>query len=410
MASARHAGGQKLAFLSKTPGIGGTLKSAPEDFLVEEMLPDGTVLELGKRMEMPGQPGRFIHFILEKNNWTTAFAIREIAKRLRSSHRNFGFAGSKDKCAMTTQLASGFGINKDALLALGIRGISINGAWSAKDKVRLGDLAGNRFTIRVNGAKYGPEAAGESVGRIRSELGGRFPNYFGEQRFGSSRRNTHIVGEKIIRGDYEGAAMSFLCDSEGEENQEARLARKELLGTQDFKAALKEFPKHLKLELAMISHLAEKPGDFTGAFLALPRQTLLLFVHAFQSSLFNRLLSERMGEGDVVMEEGEYLCPVSSLGFPDLEKMDVEGWLCIKILGYNSNPNGREKALLDSLGIKKDDFRVKGIPEVGSKGTFRTAFAPLRDFSFSDPVFRFSLQSGSYATAALREFMEVDKP
>jgi len=407
MASARPAGSPDLAFLSGTPGIGGKLKSVPEDFLVEEILPDGTVLELGKRMEMPDQPGRFTHFILEKNNWTTAFAIREIANRLRSSHKNFGFAGSKDKCAVTTQLASGFGINREALLALGIRGISINGAWGAKDKVRLGDLAGNRFTIRVNRPKDGAET---SVEAIRSELGGRFPNYFGEQRFGSSRRNTHIVGEKIIRGDYEAAAMSFLCDSEGEENQEAKLARKELLDTRDFKAALRVFPRHLKLERSMISHLAEKPADFTGAFLALPRQTLLLFVHAFQSHLFNRLLSERMGEGDVVMEEGEYLCPVSSSGFPDLEKMDVDGWLCIKILGYNSNPNERERKLLDSLGIKKDDFRVKGTPEVGSKGTFRTAFAPFIGFSFSDPVFRFSLQSGSYATAALREFLEVNKP
>ena len=398
-----------MAFLSKTPGIGGALKSAPEDFLVEEILPDGTVLELGKKMEMPGQPGRFTHFILQKNNWTTAFAIREIAKRLRSSHRNFGFAGSKDKCAVTTQLASGLGISREALLALGIRGISINGAWSAKDKVRLGDLAGNRFTIRVKGAEGDAKAAGGNVGRIHAELGGRFPNYFGGQRFGSSRRNTHLVGEKLIRGDYEAAAMSFLCDSEGEENQEAKLARKGLLDTLDFKAALKTFPAHLKLERAMLNHLANRPSDFTGAFLALPRQTLLLFVHAFQSHLFNRLLSDRMREGGVVMEEGEYLCPVDGFGFPVLEKMDVDGWLCIKILGYNSNPNEREKELLDSLGIRKDDFRVKGIPEVGSKGTFRTAFAPLPGFSFSDSVFRFSLQSGSYATAALREFMEVKK-
>jgi tRNA pseudouridine13 synthase len=164
----------------------------------------------------------------------------------------------------------------------------------------------------------------------------------------------------------------------------------------------------------MLAHLAQRPDDFIGAFRSLPRQTLLLFVHAFQSHIFNLLLSERMreGRGNVEMEEGEYLCNVDALGFPDIGKMDVYGWLCIRIIGYDSNMNERERALLDSLGISKDDFRMKGIPEVASKGTFRTAFAPLRDFSF-DPAaatFRFSLQSGSYATSALREFIAVNKP
>jgi len=396
-----------LAFVSRAPGIGGAVKSAPDDFVVEEISSDGTVFELGKRIEKPCTGGQFVHFVLQKKNWSTALAIREVAKRLHAGPKRMGFAGTKDRCAMTTQLASVSGVGKEAVLGLIIKDISINGAWGAKDRVRLGDLAGNRFTIRVRDAKDGAE---ETVAGIHDELEGRFPNYFGEQRFGSTGRNTHIVGEMLARGRFEDAAMCFLCEHGEEKHEEARAARKELLKTRDFGAALRSFPRHLRLERPMLAHLSENPGDFTGAFRVLPRQTLLLFVHAFQSHLFNRLLSDRIREGGVVMEEGEYLCPVSSLGFPVLDKMDVDGWLCIKILGYNSNPNSRERELLDSLGIGKDDFRIKGIPEVGSKGTFRTAFAPLPGFSFSDSVFRFSLQSGSYATAALREFIAVDKP
>ena len=389
--------------------MGGTLKSQPENFIVEEIGTDGTVLEIGKKIEMPDENGRFVHFVLEKRNWSTALAIKEIAKAMRTSNRNFSFAGSKDKCAVSTQLASGFRVNKEGLLLLSVKDISINGAWLAKDKIRLGELIGNRFTIKVNGA--GKDAQ-ENVNKIHGELDGKFPNYFGEQRFGSSRRNTHLIGEKIIRGEYENAAMDFICRTEGEENEESKAARAELFATRDFKTALRTFPGHLKLERMMIAYLAEKPSDFINAFRRLPRQTLLLFVHAFQSQIFNTLLSNRIREGEVQMEEGEYLCPVSSFGFPDIDKIDVDGWLCMKIIGYNSNPNVREKEMLESLGLRKEDFRIKGIPEISSKGTFRTAFAPLKDFGFSpeSSTFRFSLQSGSYATSALREFMEVDKP
>jgi tRNA pseudouridine13 synthase len=395
-----------LAFRSKTAGIGGTIKSCPEDFIVEEIGQDGTVFGIGERIERTDEKGRFVHFVLQKRNWTTVLATKEAARRLHSSPKRISFAGSKDKCAITTQLMSAEGVDKTAVLNLDIKDMRINGAWNAKDRVRLGGLAGNRFTIKVNGAQ---DDAEETVERICYELEKGFPNYFGEQRFGTTANNTHAIGESLVRGNLEEGAMAFLCGRGMETNAEARLAREELLSSRDFASALKTFPKHLRLERAMLSYLAERPDDFTGAFRALPRQTLLLFVHAFQSHIFNRLLSERIRENGVEMEEGEYLCDADSLGFPDTAKMDVDGWLCMKIIGYNSNPNERERELLGSLDISKEDFRVKSIPEVGSKGTFRTAFAPLLKFSFDKDTFRFSLQSGSYATSALREFIEVDK-
>ncbi len=401
-----------LSFLSTAPGIGGRLKDSPEDFVVEEIGLDGTVFGLGSRVSRPDEPGRFVHFVLEKRNWTTMFAVKELAKKLRAGPKRFGFAGSKDRCAVTTQLMSVEGVDKAAVASLAIKDMRINGAWKAKERVTLGALSGNRFAVKVRGAADGADAV---VEKINSELGGKFPNYFGEQRFGTNSRNTHVVGEMLVRGRAGDAAMEFLCGGAGgrgggamETNKEAKAARDELRGSGDFAAALKNYPKHLKLERTMLAHLAGKPDDFAGAFRALPRQTLLLFVHAFQSHIFNALLSERVREG-VEMEEGEFLCAENALGFPDIARMDVDGWLCMKIIGHDSNPNRRERAMLDSLGVKKEDFRMKGLPEVAPKGTFRTAFAPLRDFNFADDTFRFSLQPGAYATSALREFIEVDK-
>jgi tRNA pseudouridine13 synthase len=395
-----------LAYFTKSPGIGGRIKSEPEDFLVEEIIKDGTVLELDKQIENKNEPGKFIHFVLQKCDWSTSYAIREIAKKLHTSPKRFSYAGMKDKRALTTQLVSAQGIDLERIRLLNVKDIKINGAWAASDKVRLGALIGNRFTIKIKDAA---NDSNEKVKKINSELDSRFPNYFGEQRFGTISQNTHIIGEHIIRGDFEQAAMTYLTDYENENHEQAGAARQELLKTQDFTTALKEFPNHLKFERSMIAHLAANPGNFVGAFNTLPRQTLLLFIHAFQSYLFNRLLSDRIKEGKVKMEQGEYFCPVTGNGFPDTGMMDVEGWLCIKLLGYNSNPNDREKELLNEMNIKKEDFRIKEIPEISSKGTFRTAFAPLKDFQFKNDTFKFSLQSGSYATTALREFLEVNK-
>jgi len=399
----------RLSYFSKTPGIGGKLKSAPEDFLVEEILDDGTQLELGKPFSYTDESeGRFTRFVLEKRDWSATSAISEIAKRLYTNHKNFSVAGNKDKVATSIQLASASGIQKSAVVSLKIKDISIRGAWVAKDKVRIGSLLGNRFTIKIKDAVPG---AGERVKEIESDLGGVFPNYFGSQRFGSTRKNTHEIGLKLLKNDFENAAISYICDSEGEKNDEARLARQQLRTDLDFNRALNYFPKHLRLERSMVAYLSKNPGDYLGSFKQLPRGMLLLFIHAVQSHVFNLLLSERIAETDqtkpLELERGEYFCS-ETLGFPDITTASDEGWIVGKIIGSETPVNEREKEMLVRLGIEKSSFKLKAIPEIASKGTYRTLLAPLKNFNF-DPdtiTFRFSLPAGSYATVAMREFMD----
>jgi tRNA pseudouridine13 synthase len=269
----------------------------------------------------------------------------------------------------------------------------------------MGALLGNRFTITIRGAAG---HAAERSEAIMSELGNRFPNYFGEQRFGSSRKNTWQIGMKLLRGELEGAARSFLCDREGETHEEARLAREELESNGDYLRALKVFPRHLRLERSMLAHLAKKPEDFAGAFRELPRSTLLMFIHAVQSMMFNRLLSDRIAEGPLSLERGEYFCG-EALGFPDIEKTEAEGWIAGKLIGYQTPLNEREQALIESLSVKKEDFNLKALPEISSKGSYRTLLAPMKGFNLSadtNPIFRFSLPSGCYATVAMRELMK----
>ncbi len=392
-----------LSYLSSVDGIGGSLKTNPEDFIVEEIEEDGTVLERDKKINRTGETGKFTHFILQKKDWSTADAISQIAHSLGISHSRFNFAGTKDKRAITTQLVSVMDVTPERILGLKIKDISINGAWTAKEKVMLGSLLGNKFVIRVDGA----ESSDETVGTIHEDLGGTFPNYFGEQRFGSTRKNTHIIGEHILRGDLESAVIDYLTNSEGETHEEARLARKELKKTLDFNSALKIFPKHLRMEHTMIAHLAGNEKDYKGALKRLPRNILLLFIHAFQSNIFNELLSQKVKEGSFSPEEGEYLCGENSSGFPDIESRKKGEWLVMKLIGYETfDLSDREYELLEKHGISPSAFRIKELPEISSKGTHRTALSPLKDFKFNNSIFQFSIPSGSYATVALREFID----
>lgn len=402
----------RLAYLSKTPGIGGTIKQKPEDFTVEEIMQDGTMLELDKSCTRSEEEGDFTHFVLQKKEWTTEGALRRIGDALAIGKKRFSYAGSKDKNAKTVQLASVYGIDKEKLLSLNLKDIKILGAWSAKDKVRLGQLAGNRFTIKASGIETAD--AEKAVKKIFAETNGMFPNYFGGQRFGSSRKNTHKVGETLLRGRADLAVMEFLCGScASEEREESRIAREELAKTNDFGAALRNFPKSLRLERSVLAHLAKYPRDYAGALRRLPRATLLLFVHAFQSHLFNIMLSERMGEGELKAEEGEYCCGEKD-GFPDIsrrieKKLAGKTFLVGKIIGYETKPNEREKTLLAQLDIKTSDFRLRFMPEIATAGSYRVLLAPLKDFSFKEDTFMFSLPAGSYATMAVREFLDKDK-
>ncbi|RLG18944.1 tRNA pseudouridine(13) synthase TruD, partial [Candidatus Micrarchaeota archaeon] len=215
-----------LAYLSKSKGIGGKFKSSPDSFAVEEIMPDGRVLELDKRIEREDEEskGEFTHFVLQKRAWSTLDALRAIGRAVGCSIKRFSHAGLKDRQARTTQLASAWKIEPGRLLALSIKDIGINGAWKAGNKVKMGSLKGNRFTMHVEEVE---SEAGERVKSIVGELRSEVPNYFGEQRFGI-RNNSQVVGEHLVRGEFEAAVKEYLIGAGGKEHADARKARRRL--------------------------------------------------------------------------------------------------------------------------------------------------------------------------------------
>ncbi|MFH1448221.1 MAG: tRNA pseudouridine(13) synthase TruD, partial [Candidatus Micrarchaeota archaeon] len=211
----------ELTYLSKRQGIGGKIKDCPEDFIVEEIMRDGTVLERDKKLEREPGAGDFTHFVLQKTNWNTLDVLRKIGKKLGCGLKSFGYAGTKDRNAVTTQLVS---VYRQEIGSFRLKDVRILGSWKCDEKVSLGDLLGNRFTIRVNTGKRKTE---DHIHSIYEEMDRLFPNYFGQQRFGI-RENTHVVGKHMLQGSFRRACEEYLFGGKKENNADAREAREEL--------------------------------------------------------------------------------------------------------------------------------------------------------------------------------------
>ena len=192
-----------LYYLSSAEGTGGRLKAAAEDFVVEEV-----------SSHPPAFPdGKFSIATVRARNWETNRMVRLMARQLGISRDKIGFAGTKDKRAVTTQLMS-FMCPPDKLSQINLQDLEISDVYTARRGMAIGDLVGNRFGIRVTQVDKGADEISSIVDGVLSDIksAGGFPNYFGVQRFGAVRPITHKVGELIVRGDVEGAVRCYVCD------------------------------------------------------------------------------------------------------------------------------------------------------------------------------------------------------
>ncbi|MFH1257703.1 MAG: tRNA pseudouridine(13) synthase TruD, partial [Candidatus Micrarchaeota archaeon] len=356
----------------------------PEEFIVEEITEAGDVLELDKPFQKPDEELRdrnhyFSRFVLQKRMWTSNNAIRQVAERLHINAKRINFAGNKDRNAFTTQMCSAFAVEPVRIRSLNIKDIKILGTWLSNEKAKMGGLAGNRFTITLTGKNIGEkEFKGLSAKKIIAKMEkGDFTiaNYFGEQRFGSARRNTAEVGKLLLQGKFKEAVLNYLCfTDENERDEGARASRKRLAKEMDFREALHYYPHFLKTEKLMLSHLVHSPNDFLGAFRRLHRSLQLLFIHAYQSELFNKILAERekkkkLGKAAV----GGHYCRMNAVGFPDdenpleikdkkeakaVEKLIGKGEAVLlgNLIGYSSKITKEEESLLKKEKMKKEVF------------------------------------------------------
>lgn len=418
-------------FYTKGEGVGGKLRFVPEDF---------RVIEIPK--ELPrDENGDFFILSVTAKNWETNRLIRELSRTFHVSRNRIGFAGTKDKRAVTTQLFSIYYPGKE-LPDVGIRDVSVEVLYRSNKGLQIGDLNGNRFEIiirLVNGEVREVEQRLKVLSDELMGLGG-FPNFYGIQRFGIVRPVTHLVGKHIVKGEFEKAVDLYLTYSSEGESEEERIARERFAAERDAGEALSYFPKNLIFERAILNELVKKPGDYVSALKVLPKNLLLMIVFAYQSYLFNMVLSERIRRrlplnsatlGDLIipLEGGEYedkFIPVTKHNLDKVNRAIRRGKAAVSgvLVGYNTffadGVMGEiERGVVEREGLDEREFIIPEIPFLSSPGSRRALLAPFFDFKWfcrDDDLndgklavdMCFTLRKGCYATSLLREFMKAD--
>jgi len=430
---------------TKMPGVGGLIRESVEDFVVEEILVDGSKASTSD--EVPSKVlgsitprQHFLLCVLVKRNWDTFLAVKNVAKALDIDQERVQFAGIKDAKAVTAQYVTLENVSREDAAKVEVKDITIKPVGYVREQMSLFYLLGNFFTITIKNISHTKEIIQERTNQTIKELKaiGGIPNFFGHQRFGTTRPITHKVGNALSHGNFEEAAMLFLAKPSKFEHLNSQQARQELESTRDFKKALENFPKQLRFERLMLRHLVESPDDFLGAFKRLPIKLQALFVQAHQSYLFNRFLSERIKGGLPLSEAlvGDFVVAVERSGLPltivskivtaesliDCNKQVKEGKLRVALPIFGAKQKlsqgvmGRvERLVLAAEGLKDEPLRLNELSRVGGKGGLRTVLSPVRDFKLTKVLddstqASFMLNRGSYATVVLRELMKTKDP
>jgi len=415
-------------YLCDTDGTGGHLKTLPEDFIVREI------------SDPPRQKdnGDYSIATVTARNWETNRMVRLMSRSMGVSRDRIGFAGTKDKRAITTQLMSVYG-TEELWQKVDLKDLKIENIYRGARGIEIGDLIGNDFEISVKNCTMDPSQIRETVDSdisIIKQTGG-FPNYFGVQRFGAVRPVTHRVGERLVRGDIKGAVMTYISFTTDEEEERLRLIRERFqkADVSEWAEIRQTMPPAMAFERMMLSKLIENPEDWVGAIEILPANLQMMFVHAYQSLLFNEMLSRRMDAGLPLNMpvEGDIIIPLDANKIPqhenpilttskniDLVTRQVRAgraFVTITLFGSDGElAEGEmgeiERKVIEENKLSHEDFVIPELSRCTSKGSRREILCPMKDIGYemNDEGYKlkFSLPKGNYATCLLREFMKSE--
>ncbi|MBI3349474.1 MAG: tRNA pseudouridine(13) synthase TruD [Burkholderiales bacterium] len=153
-------------------GAGATLKRLNEDFVVTEL-----------PLQLPSGEGEHIWLDIEKNGANTAFVAQQLAEAAGVQDRDVGYAGLKDRYAITRQWFSIYFPKGETPDLTGLQHPEFKVLSQSRHvkKLRPGDLQGNRFRIVLRDVTGDRDAIEANLKSVASQ---GVPNYFGAQRFG----------------------------------------------------------------------------------------------------------------------------------------------------------------------------------------------------------------------------------
>lgn len=305
--------------------------------------------------------GEYLHFTLYKENKDTMEALYFIATQLKVPAKNFEFAGTKDRRGVTVQRVAIFRVHADKIARLNksARGWRAGDFEYKKHGLDLGELGGNEFLLTLKDCTFGSDEQSDSEERISfaEKVVGRacgcfnengFLNYYGLQRFGTFRTGTHSTGQRMLKGDLEGAVNSILTYSEDilPENQNEADSKKvpqddinradairTWRSSGQSNEAVSKMPRRFQAESAIIQYLGKRDRktskltqdtDWQGALMQIQRNLRLMYVHAYQSHVWNTVVGKRWELYGSKVVEGDLVIVGERDDDPGTKKDDVD--------------------------------------------------------------------------------------
>ncbi|HNQ23214.1 MAG TPA: tRNA pseudouridine(13) synthase TruD [Phycisphaerae bacterium] len=391
---------------SDLPGIGGEIKRHDEDFIVEEL-----------PLYAASGSGTHTYLLIEKRGLTTLEAVGQIARALGKHPPDIGYAGLKDAHGVTRQTLSVEHVATEQVAALSLPRVRVLKVSRHENKIKLGHLAGNRFTIRIRGV--GSDALGRTSA-ILEVLGARgVPNYFGRQRFGV-RGDNAAIGQAVLRGEYEEAIALFLGRPGEADHGPVRRAR-ELFDAGQVAEAARAWPGGFREQQRLCLTLKKGNADALRAWRTVNHTLRRLFLSAWQSALFNEVLAERIGGLDR-LETGDLAWLHRNGKCFLVQDADAEQPRCTageisptgplfgpRMSWPEGEPGAQEQRIFEASRVTLDRRRTAdGAPVAGARRPLRV---PLGEADLSAGTdehgtyleVRFTLPAGAYATCVTRE-------
>ncbi len=377
------------------PAISGRLREEQRDFVVVERL----------AYELDGE-GTHSFLRVRKTGLSSFEAVRRLARALGRREREVGYAGLKDRHAVTEQWLSIEHLDQSKLSDLEIPGLELLEVTRHRNKLKMGHLRGNRFEIRVRGAAAGDGERAMAMLQRLAERG--LPNAFGAQRFGHGGV-TPRLGQALLTGEF---PRFFQLWTAGEdalgEGPEALLARGP--GERMLRDGLMRWRER---------------GDAEWALRGVPKRFLSLCTAALQSEVFNEVLRRRLPElgellpGDIAFLHRNGACfavedaaaeQARAASFEISPSGPQPGPACLRATGQAGEI---EDAVLEQFAVSHELFDVRDPwGQKGGRRALRVSLPPeslaakeLDDGGERCVELAFELGRGSFATAVLAELL-----
>ena len=322
-----------------------------------------------RRKEWPEGVPDNLKFVLIKENVDTMTAINAIGQHLKINPRNIAYCGTKDKRAVTAQWCSVYRRKPTDILRINRMRypfIRVGNFEYCKDPLRLGQLHGNRFEIILRDISISAEEVTSSCAQL-SKSG--FINYFGLQRFGRIESKSHLMGLKIIKGDWQGVIDTLFSPNSEElsslPSSSSPMDWKREYAQGNYKKAAELIPRDFFIEKLVIEWLADHPTDFLGAYNRSPKASRLICIHAYQSYIWNMAVSERLSLYGFKCIEGDLVTHMEQL-VDDTDAGDEDD-LAVEERHHSPSSINDMISVVKAEDVSKYDIRNVVLPLPGSK-------------------------------------------